>query len=355
MAKLETLQTLKTLQTQKMFLTKNPKSPYWQMVWYNADTGKPKSLSTKTKNKKEAEKIAAGKEREIKDRATERAKNLLYNEPLKLTDAFTKYTNDRENTEGAYKKGTIETYEKAFKYFYPACGNKNIEEYTRNDYHTFVESMNKLNQNSKAAYTKCIYAIFKWLVKERYLNYNPMKTVSPPRATEIIAPTKEEINALLNYSKKSVYKNFIRFTLLSAFRKHETLKLRPIDIRLNRIYIEGKGGKFASIPIIKQMEEFLPELPKIKKDERYFTFAHRSIDSFFSRFKKQTGIHLTCHDLRTFIISELANNNGNPFFVQRYARHSDIKTTLKYYIGLDMDKMIEQFSNSPGILSDLEL
>ena len=303
-----------------------------------------KSFSTKLKNKKAAQhelKIINNKIKDIRQRSKiNKTKTVEY----KLTDLYDKFKTDRKNTGNELSPGTIENYDKAFKYFYSVLPDKNVPEYNREDYNTFVSSMDEISQNSRSIYTHSVYALFRWMVLEEYINKNPMKRVSE-ETIEFTVLTRKEISRILTFAKTTKYYYLIKFMILSGFRQQEAAAFKLTDVKKNYIRVHGKGNKFARIPLTNEMNIFLDSLPDPDASgDPLWPFSKHQLYRFWKRVEKETGIKATSHDLRKYCLSELANSGVSINFTKTYARHSDIKTTLKYYIETDLKKMSEQIN-----------
>lgn len=345
------------------FLFKRKDSPYFWCGWYNSETGKSgKPFSTKTKVKREAETILSQFEKKL-----ERAKkvDLLHIEAdkiLTLSEAFELYKQDRANTGEAFSNLTIGNYDNALKYFIPAVGDKEIYLYGKTDYHTFIHSMDvlyrgrKISQNTKAVYSKCIYALFQWLLKEKYILENPMKRVREEQK-EFKIISDDELTEIRKYAKTTKFDKIITFMILSAFRANEAICFKYSDIQGDLIKVKRKGSKFDSIIILPEMREFLKTIDKPDNiNAPVFGIGYDSLHRFWLRMKESAKIRadVVPHDLRKYCLSKMANAGKPINFVQQYAGHTDMKTTLKYYIRNDKLKMIEEMSKDLTILGNLE-
>lgn len=77
--------------------------------------------------------------------------------------------------------------------------------------------------------------------------------------------TKEEIEKLLNSCKGNIRDKTIMFVLYkTGLRVSELLRLTTSDVNKKTIYIEGKGGKYRSIPLSKDVKELLTEYLKVR-------------------------------------------------------------------------------------------
>lgn len=264
-------------------------------------------------------------------------------EAITLEEAYRLFLSGRKADGKPLSRNTIEMHERAFKYLYKCVSpDKLIGTYTRSDYYAFVDAMNDggISQNSQSMYSARIVAIFNWLIAEGYLKQNPFKTVS-----EVVNPikikTQEEIQRLFDYARGKKFENILIFMYISAFRADEAINLKYEDIKSDRIEVRGKGNKDAWIPITAEMREFLSTLPK-NKTGKVFDVSYDRMRDFFYRAEKKLGIRYYSHDLRKYRISMLANSGVKLFFVKNYARHSSIKTTLKYYAAVDASKMVDE-------------
>lgn len=327
------------------FLFKRKNSKYWQIGWYDPHTGKSgKPVSSKTVNRRDAERKLKEFEKDLQQRHLEDNFKLPGDRNLLLSDVFKLYVQDRANIGKQYSPLTLESYKIALdKYFYPSCGDKKLYLYGRDDYHQFVSAMAGISQNSRAIYTKRLYALFKWLAVEGYIHGNPMKRVEEEEK-EFRILSCDEFYTLLDYASKSKYYYLVKFLALSAFRIQEALNIKSSDIEEKIIRVKGKGSKYASIPITAEMREFLEnELPVPEdKDALIFPHSYDMVHRFWVRLRKATGLECTVHDIRKYCLSEMANSGVPINFVKNYARHSDIKTTLKYYIRVDASKMTDE-------------
>ncbi len=58
-----------------------------------------------------------------------------------------------------------------------------------------------------------------------------------------------------------------------------------------------------------------------------------------------TGIRFHSHELRSYTLSKLANDGRAIQFVQKYAGHTSIKTTEKFYIRIEQKAVTKDFQD----------
>ena len=326
-------------------LYKKPASPFWYFSITPREKellGKKHDFSSKEKSKKRAEiKLKILKEEIAK--VVREGIGVKSSSAYSFLEIFELFKADRTNTGKPLAQNTLSIYKKAFDVFIPAVGNKYITEYSRDDYHTFVMSMDATGyaQNTKAIFTSRIYAIFNWMKAEGYLRYNPMKTVA--EKTRVLKTlTDKQILSFVEYANTTKFGGIVKFMLISAFRAEEALNLKVSDIKTNKILVLGKGNKSASIPMTSQLKivvkNFAPSNGEV------FNFNYHALRQFFNRATKNLKFTVKSHDMRKYCLSTLANSGVNIFFVKTFARHSDIKTTLKYYATADEKKIGDEIN-----------
>ncbi|MBI9073560.1 MAG: site-specific integrase, partial [Melioribacteraceae bacterium] len=224
--------------------------------------------------------------------------------------------------------------------------DKAISTYTREDYYYFIDEMEraKLSQNTQAIYTSRVYAIFNWLSKENVIQKNHMKTVAEEvKDLEIISD--ENMRKFFEYAKGKKHYYLVKFLVLSAFRIEEALNLKKSDVNSIQINVLGKGNKKAAVPLTEDLKEFFKECPVSKEREIYFNTTYGNFKAFLRRAEEATGVKIKSHDFRKYCLSNMANAGVNIFLVKNFARHSNIKTTLKYYAGVDHQKAADEINS----------
>ena len=134
-----------------------------------------------------------------------------------------------------------------------------------------------------------------------------------------------------------------RFALLSGFRFSEVASMRPSSFNFQRNTITVRASdaknksKDATIPMHPALVAPLKELCKGRADDVcIFQMPAESKAASLVRTDakaaKITSKDLTFHSLRHTYITLLAESNIHPKILQTLARHSDIATTLGYYV-----------------------
>ncbi|MDF3016566.1 MAG: site-specific integrase [Thermomicrobiales bacterium] len=165
------------------------------------------------------------------------------------------------------------------------------------------------------------------------------------RVRELRVDEEEALFAALREDHHAI----IRFALLTGCRRAECVGLTwpDIDWGGRLIWINGKGGKRASIPLPPSVRELLWPL-RADHPESVFTYSarhaghdvrkgerrpitYRGMETEFMRALKRAGIRdFSFHDLRHTAATRVLRATGNLNIVKRMLRHENIRTTVKY-------------------------
>lgn len=152
-----------------------------------------------------------------------------------------------------------------------------------------------------------------------------------------------------------LWENLIKGLYLSGLRIGEALKLSwdkpPIQVDLTgkypclKIYSEGeKSHEDRLLPLSPEFCEFLLSTPEVERKGLVFKLKIKEQHAIktISRIGKYSGIktgdskHVTAHDLRRTFGTRWASKLS-PSELQTLMRHSDISTTMDYYVSHQAD------------------
>ena len=309
----------------------------WHVVYY--EEGKLKSFTTKQKNRTEANRIlrkfSAKKELNI-------SLDMPKSEKILFSKASKEFLSTKENEE------TIRSYQCVAGRWIGIVGDKYIHKYSDEDCKFFLTRLNFLSQNSLASYTRQLSIIFNYFIKLKYIEVNPIKKIKPIDKEPNPAPLREYHLLRRDFFVRGYIRQFdlVSLLYLCALRITEGINLRgeDFDFKNKLIYLRNsKGKRIDMIPMLKDIEEHLSqmEIPKGK----FFDYASRdSVKSIWIHANQRYGFHNTLHSLRKARGTELANSGVEPLFLQKFMRHRDFRTTLKFYVKIDLDKMRENIN-----------
>ena len=170
---------------------------------------------------------------------------------------------------------------------------------------------------------------------------------------EVIYLTKDEIVAFLKTMNTKTMRGLRMRTLCqlllsTGMRISEALSLNKKDVDSVRkeAVIIGKGNKQRTVYFTDECLRWLKLYISKRADEHpalFITVGTRNrlqrddLSKQFRHYAKKAGLtkKVTPHMLRHTFATILVSNNCNLFAIQQMLGHSDIKTTAKYYLGVD--------------------
>ena len=328
-----------------MFLSKDSKSPFYQITYFVE--GKRTKKSTKTTDLNEAKKFLAAFSIPVK------INNVVYeaNNSILLEDFKNEYVVFTKLSKSKYY--ITRSIEPAFKFFIQHCGNILLSEVTTRHIDNFIMSTYQRTQSGAALYYRTLKAAFSKAVVWNLLQDNPFKKIKAPKVNKSVPQfiTEEQLNLILAKTDRQYLRDIFTTAFFTGMRLGELLNMRSswIDSTQNIIITKNsdtfttKSKKERIIPIHQKV---LSILLKLKKTQPLLTVADDFIfsqnnnikfnEDFISKqFKKAVRaaklndqIHL--HTLRHSFASNLVQKGASLYVVKELLGHEDIKTTQIY-------------------------
>lgn len=333
-----------------MFLSKGYKGFYY--LYFNDEiTGKRKKVSTKTKNKAEANKFIYSFKPKTKPVKAE----VIYLETLQYE--VLKYTQSN------LSPATHKLYITAFKNLLSFSGNKPIKQITTKELDNYknkrADEIRKATVNIELT---CIKAIFNLALKWDFIVINPAKEVKKFKIEqkEILNFSDIELQIIFAKMPNGLIRNIVKFALCTGCRLNEILNVQIRDIDLsqgiitigNKKDFKTKSGRIRRIPISDSLETLLRcilgqesnvyELTNLEKylfaNERGFRYNKDYISRRFKRYLRACNMpekfHFHC--IRHTYITNLVKAGANINYIKQIAGHADLKTTENYiHIGIE--------------------
>ena len=205
----------------------------------------------------------------------------------------------------------------------------------------FLSTQDKWSNRTKAI-DASIYAGF---LKFHRIPWEPPEY--KPERKPVFIPTKEELDQLISGTGKRL-SVFLQLLEETGMRYGEAAKLKWTDIDFQRRLVPvttEKGGNPRILPISNRMLEMLSNLKK--RAERIFDATDSSISSNYyqQRLKlaRKLGnprlLKIGFHTFRHWKLTMVAHEFRDPFYVQEFAGHRDIKSTMLY---IHLEKQLYQ-------------
>ncbi|KUG25886.1 phage integrase [hydrocarbon metagenome] len=324
-------------------------------------------LAKKLKLQKEAD-ILNGRFPEIK-RVKKKSLDVAFSDFIKTKEGRSdrtieayQYSFDRLKTYlgGSYEVNrvndeTVKAFEKWLRFTSKKYLNKKKNVESSNEKKVDTE----LSKNTIEFIFRHVRIFFEYCKKQKYIEINPFprKEATAKKINIISVEEQEMILEQLRKENKNQYKA-INLLIMTGFRSGEALRLKfeDIDFKRNIIYVtNSKGKRTDEFPLYLELREFL--LTEWKEEERKGkVLKYKSHDSlrFFEGFLKRNGYkHYTLHELRKSFLTLLANAGLSLFDLQIIARHREVKTTQKYYLKAEMDRIGNRISDVISITKNI--
>lgn len=209
----------------------------------------------------------------------------------------------------------------------------------------------KTSKNTIEIIFRQLRIIFEYYKKQSYVDRNPFpKKEKTERRINTIP--RDELTEILKLLKKQNHEQFrtIKLLLMTGLRVSELIRLKfeDIDFKKNIIHIKNsKGKRVDDFPLYNELRLFFME--NWKKSEikgKVVSYQRRDSLRFFRRFLHDNGFpHYTIHELRKTFLTILANSGMSLFDLQKISRHRDLKTTEKYYLAAEYERIGDRVSS----------
>ena len=304
---------------------------------YYIDIARGKKISTRTKDRRTAEKIF----REYKKLYYEKKLYLLSGKKnLSLSEAIQEFL---EYQLAKNEKSTAERYSTTLKYFVKIIGDRTIRSISRKDIEIFfIERQKEVKNTTLGIDFRNLRAFFNFLIKNEYLEKSPIGDFRIKQKKKLPAfLTKEEIQKLFDIIKNETYRVLFALYIYTGRRRNEILNLtrKDIDTKNHTLrYYNQKKKLYNIIPIVEPLRKYLyPYLERNKFkinaniNKRLFSFRGDTVSHRFKYFFRQIGREdMRLHDLRHTFASHLVMSGANLKDIQELLDHAEISTTLIY-------------------------
>lgn len=194
--------------------------------------------------------------------------------------------------------------------------------------------------STAATYFSYLQSWHKWLCRMDYRQDDPMlKLVTPKRPERAPRPISDnELARLLTMRMHHRTRVMILMAALAGFRVSEVARVRGEDLDLTtpRIYVLGKGGKRAWVPLHPLIVEAAATMPArgwwfpANATRPGDHILAKSVSDIIGQAMRRAGIVGTPHSLRHWYGSALLHDGADMRTVQELLRHTSIATTQIY-------------------------
>jgi site-specific recombinase XerD len=326
-----------------MFLTKDSKSPYYQLVYFVE--GKRTKISTKTTDREEAEKFLKAFIPEPTKPAAQGIKS-----KISLIEFSEEYKTYVGNTYSKHylSQAVVPSFNKLLK----LIPNLPLDCISTKIIDQFISAIQANSNFAASLYYRTLKAAFTKAVVWNYIQENPFNKIKPPKTIQSYPAfvTFDELQIIINNTEKDFLKPLFYTAFFTGMRLGElvNMKWNWIDFQNNFITIKcdvsftTKNRRERYIPINPTLKNILigiqPKINNIKNDAFVFTnrIGIKLNEGFVSKvFKRAVRLSklnnkIHFHSLRHSFCSNLVQKGVSLYVVKDLAGHQNIKTTQIY-------------------------
>lgn len=265
---------------------------------------------------------------------------------------------DRELARGNIRPSSVYSINKIvfnhLKYF----NDYNVREINRELISEFIDSLSNVKHKTQRNILVVLKSFFKWMHDRGTVTAIPAfpKMEGDDDSKERIALDYDDQQELLK-KVPEIHRDIIEFGMETGLRVGELIALQvgDIDIRRGRAIIQRtlsgnviiestKGGTKKPIPLSERAIEIL--IPHLReKTPKSWCFVNPvtnnryGINRLNRVWRKATGLDVTYYEAsRHSFVTQCVDSGADALQVKELARHSDVRTTQKYYHG-DMKRL----------------
>ncbi|BAV95321.1 tyrosine-type recombinase/integrase [Ichthyobacterium seriolicida] len=213
-------------------------------------------------------------------------------------------------------------------------------------------------------------SFYRYLLKEDYINDNPLKQITPLKANKKIYPSFSisEMDSLWGREiftddfqgvRDSLILELLYFTGIRLSELIE-LKIKDIDLMLSQIKVLGKGNKERIIPICENFKRVISKYISLRegflndsKSEMFFitdskkkvysTFVYKKVNLYLSQVssKEKRSPHMLRHTFATHLLDNGADINE----IKELLGHSSLAST-QHYIHQSIKKIKHSYNSA---------
>ncbi len=255
---------------------------------------------------------------------------------------------------------TLQSYVLDLKQFYSFFNFKNINEFEKLDtrqYRSFLAKLRTENITAVSVKRKLstIKSFATFLQNENLIKTSAVFMLENPKTPKKLpcSLSEEEIEKFLTHIKnqgnhKQQWQNFrdyliAKLMFIYGMRISEVLSLKKDIISQDTIYIQGKGSKERTLPMLdlvkKELQEYKEQYPyEWKNNEFLFNsnlnkkYSPRQVQDVFLKTKLALNFtkDITPHKMRHSCATLILQNGGNIRQIQDLLGHSSLSTTQIY-------------------------
>lgn len=140
---------------------------------------------------------------------------------------------------------------------------------------------------------------------------------------------------------------------LAGLRVHEIAKIRGEHIDGDTLFVQGKGGTTAAVPLHPRLVEVARDMPKVgwwfpgRSDDQPHVHPD-TVGLAIRRAMRRAGVDATPHQLRHTYATAIYRSTGDIAVTSKALRHACIQTTM-IYAAVDVDRVRDAIQHLPDL------
>ena len=209
---------------------------------------------------------------------------------------------------------------------------------TAMDVARWLSSHSEWGASTAATYYSYCQSWFKWLMIMEHRTDNPMVKLAAPRRPDRSPRPVSNVGLLRLLALRTHRRTHVMMLLgaLAGMRVSEIAAVKGEDIDGDRIYIDGKGGKKAWVPLHPILIEVAATMPKrgwwfpgnCRRPGQHIHY--KSVSDIIGNAMRRADVAGTPHALRHWYATTLLTEGADLRTVQELMRHSSVQTTQVY-------------------------
>ncbi len=348
-------------------------------------TSKQVTRTTRTTRKREAERVAAKWEAELREGRYKKSSRMTWEE-------FREHHNT--HVLSGMKLSTAGTYDSALNVFEKLANPQKLSDVTTARITAFTTAMREQGRRpATIAHTlRHLKVVLRWAQRQGFLSKLPaIKMPKQPKGMRGRPITTEEFERMLVATPKAVgelaadsFRFYLRGLWASGLRLQESLTLRwddapgAIVVELDgrrpmlRIPAEAeKGNTHRLLPITPEFAELLATVPEDERKGQVFSplsktgelvaRTRHAVGPRISAIGKAAGVVTCQREHKGNVVKEFASAHDlcrsfgfrwsrrvMPTILRELMRHESIETTMQYYVGINAEATADELWRSLG-------
>ena len=251
-------------------------------------------------------------------------------------------------------KKTTDRYLDFCQSFVTHCGRMSVSQLNTAHVTAWLSENDQWNSTTKRNALTAIQRAFNWAVRNRGLQFNPIRGMEKPKAkrrTNVVTPT--EFDELLSHVKDQQFRDLLFVSYDSGIRPQEikVLSAQHMQLDKSRAVIPGDEAKGEITRVVYFPTERCMEIVRrltgeglLFRNTRGVAWTAYSIKCRFHRLAEKTGKRITHYTLRHSFITRKLLAGVDSHVVAKLSGHTDTKMIDSVYshVADDYGFMLEQ-------------